>query len=748
MANNQPNNTATVQPQQPLPYHVSLETKNHTFIDMYYYLLNIGIPNFRADFMLRTYDLGLIGVDPFDPLLRSDIKMRIAIECGRNVWYFLRECVRIPRADGNVPYELHRGNMAMTYLFERNISQFNEQPRQFGKTIGAQCCYLWIFLFAARNSKILYYHKDHGGAKDNLKTLKELRDALPDYLQMKQEAIGSNGKKIKVPNTVETATNIVNNNTIVTLPSARSKEQADKIARGKTAPFIYFDEFAFMAYNEIVYSAAVPAFSTASEIAASVGAHYGIMITTTPGDLTTDEGNEAYTVRNNATQWVDEYYALSFNELDELHKANTKSSFFLVSYSYKQLGRGEEYFKRMVIELQNNWLKIRREVLLEWAEISDNCPFSKEDLERVKDFTREPIRKLFFGRNNRYVFNVYEDIDLRFPPIIGVDVSGALMNDSSAITIIDSVSTRVVADFNCNFIPADELADLIYTLVTKFMPNAIVNIEKNGGFGITVIQILAKTSIKKNLYFEWKDKTIEESFNGVHLTRKKQRVKVYGTDSTKQIRARMIELLYERVSFHKDKFISPILLHEMQTIVVDKHGKVQAIAPHHDDQIFSYLHAIRVWYDGENLAENFGIQKNTIKTDEDVEITDDIIDQEDGGKTTIEIQDTSDMENDEIKSQLNYIADASKYKLANEFNRASYEADQVSLKLMLDMNQPAKEAYMEKYHIDPTGMAGGIDFVELPTSLFGNVDPDDDYEYYNQQQKVLHGNLFDQFKDL
>jgi hypothetical protein len=186
----------------------------------------------------------------------------------------------------------------------------------------------------------------------------------------------------------------------------------------------------------------------------------------------------------------------------------------------------------------------------------------------------------------------------------------------------------------------------------------------------------------------------------------------------------------------------------MQTIVVDKHGKVQAIAPHHDDQIFSYLHAIRVWYDGENLAENFGIQKNTIKTDEDVEITDDIIEQEDGGKTTIEIQDTSDMENDEIKYQLNYIADASKYKLANEFNIASYEADQASLKLMLDMNQPAKEAYMEKYHIDPTGMAGGIDFVELPTSLFGNVDPDEDEEYYNQQQKVLHGNLFDQFKDL
>ena len=76
--------------------------------------------------------------------------------------------------------------------------------------------------------------------------------------------------------------------------------------------------------------------------------------------------------------------------------------------------------------------------------------------------------------------DIFEDIDLAYPPIIGVDVAGATFNDSSAITIIDSHTTKVCANLHCNFIPADDLADVIYQVVTKYMPNSVVNIERNG----------------------------------------------------------------------------------------------------------------------------------------------------------------------------------------------------------------------------------------------------------------------------
>ena len=134
----------------------------------------------------------------------------------------------------------------------------------------------------------------------------------------------------------------------------------------------------------------------------------------------------------------------------------------------------------MVIEAQRNYTVIRREVLLEWQSAARNCPFSAESLEKIKDLCHEPIRTVFFGQYNQYQMQVYEEIDLRYPPIIGVDVSGALYNDSSAITIIDSRTTKVCAVLNCKYIPSDDLADVVYTLVSKYMPNAIVNVERNG----------------------------------------------------------------------------------------------------------------------------------------------------------------------------------------------------------------------------------------------------------------------------
>lgn len=738
-------NGTTLQPKVAYQYHVSLETTNKSFIDMYYYLISIGIPKDHADFMLRTYDPTIIGVDPFDPSLNQITKAKIAIECGRNIWYFLRECVRVNTPAGKTRYQLHRANMAETYLFERNFSVYTTQPRQFGKTVGTNCCMLWIYNFGAKNSTILYYHKDHGGAKDNLKGLKELRDNLPDYLQMKADSFGISGKKVKVPNTVETATNIITGDRIVTLPSARSKDQADKIARGRTCTFMYFDEFAFMPYNQIVYSAAYPAYSTASRIAAAAGAHYGVIISTTPGDLTTDEGIYAYNMLNNATPWSDYYYSLDYQKLYELKASNTNSNFFNVTFTYQQLGRGDDYLKEMVIGMNKDWPKIRREVLLEWAQASDNSPFDPEDLAKIKDLCRDPIRQLHFGRHQQYTFNVYEDIDLRYPPIMGVDVSGALYNDSSAITIIDSRTTRVVADFNCNYIPADDLADLIYTIITKFMPNAVCVIERNGGFGLAVLQRLCKTSIKKNLYYEIKDKVIEESFNGVHLNRRKARVKVYGCDSTKEVRARMIELLYERVNMHKDKFISKILQSELETLEVDKRGKVQAIAPHHDDQIFSYLHAIRVWYDGTDLAGRYGIQKNTIRTDEDVEIEENTIEQQEELKK-LDL-DTVSRDTSIVTEQLETLQKAQAVKLQSDYNKETYDKENEELNIFLSTDGAFREAYNKKYNVDSSVPGQSISYIDLPDNVFGTV-YDDTEDLKKQQEKELHGNLFDKFNNL
>ena len=149
------------------------------------------------------------------------------------------------------------------------------------------------------------------------------------------------------------------------------------------------------------------------------------------------------------------------------------------------------------------------------------------------------------------------------------------------------------------------------------------HIETKNGFGAAVVQRLCKTSVKKNLYWEIKDKVIEEAFNGTRMQARPRKVKVYGVDSTKAVRARLIEILMERVMYHKDKFISPILYDEMRAMEVKKSGKVEHSDKTHDDQVFSYLMALYVWYEGKNLVENFGIRKTTLKTDQNDEFTED-----------------------------------------------------------------------------------------------------------------------------
>ena len=722
--------------------YIQKETTNQSFMDMHYYLKRTGIQN--NNFFLVLYDAGLAGIDPRDPMLSVNMKSRILRECCCNFWYFLREVIRIPKEGGEVGggdrYQLHRGNLAMNYLFTLNYNMFVELPRQFGKTVGAVSRYLWVYQFGSSNSEIMFIHKDHGGSKGNLKKLRTIRDALPQYLQM-SSALGADGKKLKVPNTIVTMEHPLNKNKITTFASARSRDAADKLGRGCTMPIQYYDEFAFMLYNQYAYTAAVPAFSTASENAKKNHSPYGILITTTPGDLTTEQGMYAYNIRNNATPWNEQYYDFTIDQLKELYDSNNRSSFFLIRYTYQQLGRGPEYFNKMCKDLENDWDKIRREVLLEWAKTASNCPFREEDLQVIKQFCREPIREIPFGRAKQYLFKVYEDLDPRFPPIIGVDVAGAMYQDSSAITVIDSRTTKVTATLNCNYIPSDDLADVIYILVKQYMPNAVVNIERNGGFGTSVIQRLVKTSIKKNLYYEIKEKVIEESFDGYRVNKNKRMVKVYGLDSTRDVRARLIEILYDRVNHHKDKFIAPILHDEMSQMEVKKSGKVEHSDTSHDDQVFSYLMGMYVWYDGKNVMENFNIQKNIIKTDDNEDI-----EEIEGGITEGEKEqyidlDESDFDEDiELKTQVEYIRKANSIKLAVDYDKEIYMKEQEELDLLMAQDPLFRKTYKDKYHMIEDNNVRTM--VMLPNEIF--LDDED----ILATKSNFNGNLSDIFGNL
>lgn len=160
-------------------------TTNSTFVRIANVLKTMGIKN--NTFMLSLFDTTLLHVDPHDyKNITPELSIRIFYECRRNIWYYLREVVRIPMSGGNaIPFQLHRGNLALTWCFYNDIDIGLVQPRQTGKTMGTQAIMSHQLYFQGYNFDISMLTKDQSLLQDNVARLKDIRDSLPEYLIQK-----------------------------------------------------------------------------------------------------------------------------------------------------------------------------------------------------------------------------------------------------------------------------------------------------------------------------------------------------------------------------------------------------------------------------------------------------------------------------------------------------------------------------------------------------------------------------------
>jgi hypothetical protein len=238
------------------------------------------------------------------------------------------------------------------------------------------------------------------------------------------------------------------------------------------------------------------------------------------------------------------------------------------------------------------------------------------------------------------------------------------------------------------------------------------------GFGATVISKLIKMGLKKNLYYEIKDMVVEERQDGVHAYKQKIRTKVYGLNSTKQIRQLLIDILIERVENHKDKIISPIIYNELLGMEIKRNGKVEHSASTHDDQIFSMLMALYMWYEGINMAERFGLKKVTIKTDDEVDEQLDYYNDD-----TVEIVDsfnTNDELDEEISTTLNQMVKAGGVTM-QEFIEQRRTEEQEKFNQLVHTTL-GERAYKQTYGIPKdkpiNNYINGGEMVEIPDAIF------------------------------
>lgn len=677
--------------------YYQMNTLNKSFLEMHYYLKARGIKNNK--FHLLLYDRDLANVDPYDLSLPTYMKQKIFVECQRNFWYYVREVVRVQSQGGPyVRYRLDRGNLALNFCFTLNLNIYEEQPRQTGKTVGTNVWFSWVYNFGSRNANMIFLNKKHDDAKRNLNDLKNIIKALPSYLRFDQ-AFGIDGKKLKATNTVQYLQHKINFNKIEALPMARNRTSAISLLRGRTVTNCWIDESAFFQYLEESLQNGMPALTTAFRNCKQNGAPHGLCLTSTPGFLTTEEGQYMFDLKNKMTPFSELWYDFSLQKLTETLNANEKSIFVYIRTTYQQLGLSEDWLKERIKEQNQKWTDIRREYLLEWATSSENCPFTQDELRNVERYVRNPIKQIYISN---FLFNIYSEINPREKTLIGVDVAAGYSKDSSAISVTESSTTKLVADFNCNYINPVDLGNVIYTLVTNYLPNSLVTIERNG-VGTGTLAQLMKSRIRNNLYYEIKERTIEERLGfGTKSNKRKQITKVYGVDNSKDVRERLMDLLTDRVRDHYDKFISPILLEELKNLELKKTGRIDHSANSHDDGLFSYLYSIYPLYYGKNVRENWHIDIPTLRTadDEAQEIFQDYTATESIGI----VRDIENLDNDDmIKDQLSKL---DKTKLYQQFLVEQKAENDRAMDEILK-TQAGRDAYARQYNINKDQM--GVD---------------------------------------
>lgn len=583
------------------PFIYDLNTRNISFVQTAFDLRKLGIRNNM--FMLKLFNPALQGVDPFDPFLTKHQVMAILTECMVNPWYFLRECVRIPDQGGTGrPYALHRANAAATWCFLNGLDHYLVIPRQKGKTMSTIAILLWAFNFGTSTSEFMFINKRQDDANKNLQRLKEQRDLLPKYMRLKEAFVEDVGKIVKGQSNVKSMTNPATNNSIVTKPSATSMEAADGLGRGCTQPIQYFDEVEFTKYIKTIIEAAGPAYNTASQNARRNGAPYCRILTSTPGDLDTQPGQDGMLIIEGACRWTEKFYDWSMDKIKEFIRKNSDNNIIYMEYNYRQLGDGEEWFREACNSVLNNPIKIKREILLQRMRGSSESPFEREDLDTIQSFERPIMDELIL--NTHYRFDIYKELDRSRLYFVSVDCGGGNGGDNTAITVMDPYSMEPVAEFKSKYIGSRDTHVLLRTLVRKHIPQGLVIIERNA-LGDAVLEELRHSDIAHRLYFDNSKEaiTVDDVLDKQgFIERRAANRKLYGVWTGKNSRELMMSILSEHVQHHKKLFVTKNIIGDLLTLVRKKNLKIEAASGYHDDSIMSYLVGLYILYYGKNLS--------------------------------------------------------------------------------------------------------------------------------------------------
>lgn len=326
-------------------------TKNENFLRMSTELRERGVKN--NDFMLSLYDKSLKGIDPYNKSLDFVTKCKIIIECVKNPWYYIRECVRIPVQGGtkNEYPPLNLGTLAMIYCTVKGLNQYTVLPRHSRQTVTYYTLINWLVRFN-QSTKIDIFSK-----KDSL----EMRMRL-DYFD---ETVPKYFSDIL---TLTHTKNFISNTTIsskvVKREQHRHSIEASNYGRTTDCNVLFLDDLEQLKYPTEIINSLSPRLlqrkrqKKAGEIIAS------IFSITYDDNAPKENIILSQSIEDKCLKWDFNYYDLNDEELLDTLLKNSYNDTVLIKYTYQELGRDDEWVDIQSITLNNDKTRIDNQIYL------------------------------------------------------------------------------------------------------------------------------------------------------------------------------------------------------------------------------------------------------------------------------------------------------------------------------------------------------------------------------------------------
>ena len=579
----------------------------------------MGVSNHA--FPLALINPALRYVDPYDPNITPELASMVWLECQMNPWYFLREVFRVPPQASKSPLKLkaNRANIGMFWLLFNHITVMLIQPRQTGKSINGDAINTTSMNVTAENSDIQLFTKDDPTRIKNIARLKQMREYLPLYISNLCSKDTDNKTGL---------TNTFLNNTYKSAVAQNSIINADKVARGLTAPINHVDEVPYCKFIYETLPTMLSSANAARDEARLNGSPYYNLFTTTAGERSTKEGEYAYNLLMGGMTFDERklFDRIDRKELEMIvERGSKRDQQILVSmvFSHRQLGYTDEWLYGKMRETGSFGDKADKDYFNVWLMSGAKSPIPKEISRKIADSVIDP-NYIHIDRN-MYTMNWYipeseiNDYMSRNKTIIGMDTSDAVGRDSITMVVMDVKTLGIVATLAINETNIAQFAKFVADFMVKFPTTTLIPERKSSGMAIidAIVIYLVSAGICpfRRIYSVVVDDKLydtDRDLNFLRSNRVARSIDFYSkykkhfgyntAGSGIHSRSNLYkDTLQRAVRYGCDNVRDKTLSMEINGLVA-KNGRIDHSSGNHDDMVISWLLAMWMVMSSKNLS--------------------------------------------------------------------------------------------------------------------------------------------------